>query len=139
MLSVLNATRTAVIYFSMISCHNVLPLIPSSLIAWATVSGTSKPYLKRFFRTRAFIPAIILSLFLSKYGHHQVNTGSYISSCVVAYSATSTGYASFMSDSRSQDVELSIHSTHSFHPNVVFLGNCWTLMTTYRSDLETAL
>ena len=121
------------------SCHNILTLISSILITRATFSGTSKPYLKRFFRTRAFTPAMILSLFLRTYEHHQANAGSSMIYCIVAYLATRTGYATFMLESRSQDVKPSLHSTHSFHPTLVFLGNCWPLMTTYQYDLETTL
>ena len=76
-----------------------------------------------FFCDNAYLATAAMILRLRVNGTHHANAGSFLSPWVMAYSATSTVFDSVRLARRSQEVLPSFHSTHRFHPFVVF-RNC---------------
>ena len=117
---ILNATFTTLISFCIALYHRPFPFSLSKIKASSTVLGTLVPNSFVILWYLLLTAAMILCLFFKIWVVHQENAGSSIIPTTSAYSATLTGYDSFMSHNLSHVVDLSFHSMQSCHPLVAF-------------------
>ena len=119
-LRILNATFTVLISFCIAFHQRSFPFSLSKAKAFYTVLGNLIPNLCVTLWYLLLTAAMILCLFFNTWVVHQENAVSSLIPIASAYSATSTGYDSFMSLNLSHDVDLSFDSMQSCHPFVVF-------------------
>ena len=117
---ILNATFTTLISFCIAFHHRSFPFFLSKAKASSTGLGTFIPNLCVILWYLFLTATMILHHFFKTWVVHQENAGLSLIPTASAYSATSTGYGSFMSLNLSHDVDLSFHSMQSCHPLVVF-------------------
>jgi hypothetical protein len=119
--SIQNAGCTSFISLAIVSAHSVLPFCQSSSSTCATDLGSSIPNLCIFFRYREFhnrASLMMAALFLRVCGTHQLNAGSVAMPCVMANSAVWIGCDSLSKERSCQEMDLSCHWQHNYHPMV---------------------
>ena len=127
-------------HFFCIAFHQrSFPFSLSNARASSTVLGTLIPNLCVSLWYLLLTAAMILCLFFKTWVVHQENAGSSLIPIASAYSATSTGYDSFMSLNLSHEVDFSFHSIQSCHPLVVLCLCVLPCNVTSWLSLETAL
>ena len=112
-----NAGRTLRISLQIASHHNVFPFSASRALASAPIFGILIPNLCVF--TQYFDLTFAIMRFLYPQGTHQAKAGSSAILDATVYSATWTGYASFISLRATQVVLPSFCLMRSSHPWVV--------------------
>ena len=135
---ILNATFAALISFYIAFLQRSFPFSLSKVKASSTVLGTLIPNLCVILWYLLLTAAMILCLFFKTWVVHQENEVSSLIPIASAYSATSTGYDSFMSLNLSHEVDLSFHSMQSYHPLVVFSLYVLPFNVIYWLSLKTA-
>ena len=121
---ILNATFTVLISFCIAFNQRSFTFSLSTAKASSTVLCTLIPNLCVFLWYLLLTAARILSHFFKTWVVHPENACSSLIPIASAYSATSTGYDSFMSLNLSHEVDISFLSMQSYHPLVVLCFVC---------------